>query len=173
MSDLKKINVSNLDIYKLYCLQKADNELSSLAIFKKQKVHQKKVEILKKYSPSIVELGGSINEIKRDFSFEKMELMQKEFGPVDVEEINGSKLTKGQIIAFLFIVVLGFAIGAIIFLGIIYWKEILGFSIVLILILGAIFSPNKKEEILYDKKGKQLYKKTTDSNGNEKFEKLD
>ena len=46
MSDLKKIKVSNLDIYKLYCLQNADNELSGMSILKKQKIHQKKIEIL-------------------------------------------------------------------------------------------------------------------------------
>ena len=173
MSDLKKIKVSNLDIYKLYCLQNADNELSGMSILKKQKIHQKKIEILKNYTSNFVQLGGSINEIKRDFSFDKMQLMQKEFGHLSVEEMESSKYTKGQIKAIITLTVLGIAIGAIIGLGIIYWKEILGTIIVLFFILVALFSPSKKEEILFDKKGKQAYKKTTEANGSEKFTKLD
>jgi hypothetical protein len=173
MSDLKKIKISDLDIYKLYCLQNADNNLSGLALMKKQKIHQKKVEIIKNYTSNFVQLGGSINEIKRDFSAEKMDQMKKEFGDFSIEEMTASKYTKGQIKAIIFLTVLGIAIGAIVGLGIIYWKEILGTCIVVFFILGALFSPGKKEEILFDKKGKQVYKKTTEANGNEKFTKLD
>jgi hypothetical protein len=120
-----------------------------------------------------VKLGGSINEIKRDFSAEKMDQMKKEFGDFSVEEMTASNYTKGQIKAIIFLTVLGIAIGAIVGLGIIYWKEILGTCTVVFFILGALFSPGKKEEILFDNKGKKVYKKTTEANGSEKFTKLD
>lgn len=98
--------------------------------------------------------------------------MQNKFGHIMVEEMESSSYTKGQIKALIMLTVLGIAIGAIIGLGIIYWKEILGTCFVLFFVLGALFSPSNKEEVLFDKTGKKAYKKTTDANGSEKFIKL-
>ena len=78
MSELKKMKVSDSDIYKLYCLQNEDNKLNGFAIFAKQKIHQKKIQILKMYTSNFVQLGGAINEIKKEFSYEKIQLMQIE-----------------------------------------------------------------------------------------------
>jgi hypothetical protein len=172
MSELKKMKVSDSDIYKLYCLQNEDNKLNGFAIFAKQKIHQKKIQILKMYTSNFVQLGGAINEIKKEFSYEKMQLMQKEFGDLSIDQLTASKFTKGQFMAILTLSITGIAIGAIIGLGIIYWKEIVGACVVLFFILVALFSPSKKEEILFDKNGKAKYKKSTTSDGIENFSKI-
>jgi len=172
MSDIKELKIAKEDIYKLYCIQHAENQMNAFSIMKKNKNHQKKVQIIKKYSSNFVKLGGVISEIRSEFSITKMKSMEYKYGPFSVEEFEGSKYTKGQFLAMLVLLAVGLFVGGLIFLGVTYWKEILGVCIVLIFILAAIGSSGKKEEILYNEKGKESYKKTTTNDGTETFTKI-
>ncbi len=113
-----------------------------------------------------------ISEIKQEYNEDKLSALRKKYGEIDISSLKSSKMTRSQFYALLLIVGIGFTLGLIFVLGVIYWKQILIGIGVVIFILGALFMPNKKTEYLYDDKGNKIYKRHKQINGEDIIEKL-
>ena len=175
MSYVKKVNITEQDLWLLYEIESVRRSTAFYKYFELLNINQKKVEIIKKYTTSFVDLGNVISEIKREFNEDKLSVLRNKYGEIDFSTLKSSKMTRSQFYALLFIVGLGFTLGLISVLGVIYWKQILiGIGVIILILgaLGSVFMPKKKTEYLYDDKGKKIYKRHKQINGEDLIEKL-
>ena len=175
MSYVKKVNITEQDLWLLYEIEFVRRSTPFYKYFELQNINQKKVEIIKKYTNSFVDLGNVISEIKKEYNEDKLTALRNKFGEIDVSTLKSSKMTRSQFYALLLVVGIGFIFGLISVLGVIYWKQILIGIVVIIFILGAlgsVFMTNKKTEYLYDDKGNKIYKRHKQNNGEDLIEKL-
>ncbi len=175
MSSIKKVNITEQDLWLLYEIEFVRRSTAFYKYFELQNINQKKVQIIKKYTNSFVDLGNVISEIKKEYNEDKLIALRKKYGEIDVSTLKTSKMTRGQFYAILFLFGIGFSLGLIFVLGVIYWKQILiGIGVIVFILgaLGSIFMSEKKTEYLYDDKGNKIYKRHKQNNGEDLIEKL-
>ncbi|MFM7683326.1 MAG: hypothetical protein ACKO7P_11365 [Bacteroidota bacterium] len=110
MTIINKLNLSERDLWYLFELHNSEMKISNFNLLKKQKIHQQKIQIIKKYTKSIVELGDVIIEVKKEYSEAKLMEMRAKFGNFDLSSIEPSKISKPQLYIFGIFLILGFVI---------------------------------------------------------------